>query len=114
MEYFLSAVKQYAEFSGTATRKQYWMYVLFYFLIYIGLGVVGYILNTMALNTIYALGMLIPSISICTRRLHDTGRSGWWQLIALIPILGAIVLIVFLVQDSKTTDNPFNTTSTAA
>ena len=54
----------------------------------------------MFLALIFALAMLVPSISIAARRLHDTGRSGWWQLISLIPLIGAIVLIVFLVQDS--------------
>lgn len=107
MEHFISALKQYADFNGRATRQQYWMYVLFYIIFYIALGVVGYLLGTMALSTIYTLGLLIPSISICARRLHDTGRSGWWQLIALIPLIGAIVLIVFLVQESKNTDNPY-------
>jgi uncharacterized membrane protein YhaH (DUF805 family) len=107
MEYFLSAVKRYAEFTGRATRQEYWMYVLFYIIFAMGVGVIGGLLGTMALSTIYSLGLLIPSISICTRRLHDTGRSGWWQLIALIPLIGWIVLIVFLVQDTKTTDNTY-------
>ncbi|MFT7386980.1 MAG: uncharacterized membrane protein YhaH (DUF805 family) [Candidatus Endobugula sp.] len=49
----------------------------------------------------FALVMLVPSISIATRRLHNTGRSGWWQLISVVPLIGIIVLIVFLVQDSK-------------
>lgn len=107
MEYFISALKQYADFNGRATRQQYWMYILFYIIIAIAVGVVDGLLGTMALTGIYGLGMLIPSISICTRRLHDTGRSGWWQLIALIPLIGGIVLLVFLVQESKTIDNQY-------
>lgn len=108
MEYFTSALKQYADFNGRATRQQYWMYVLFYIIIGIGLGVVDGVIGTApALGGIYSLAMLIPSISICTRRLHDTGRSGWWQLIIFVPLIGAIVLLVFLVQGSKTTDNSY-------
>ena len=100
MEYFLSALKKYADFSGRARRKEYWMFILFYFIIYISLVIVDSLIGTMFLALIFALAMLVPSISIAARRLHDTGRSGWWQLISLIPLIGAIVLIVFLVQDS--------------
>lgn len=100
MEYFLSALKKYADFSGRARRKEYWMFILFYFIIYITLAIVDSLIGTMFLALIFVLAMLVPSISIAARRLHDTGRSGWWQLISLIPLIGAIVLIVFLVQDS--------------
>ncbi|MFZ9935218.1 MAG: DUF805 domain-containing protein [Arenimonas sp.] len=100
MEYFLSALKKYADFSGRARRKEYWMFILFYFIIYISLAIVDSLIGTMFLALIFVLATLVPSISIAARRLHDTGRSGWWQLISLIPLIGAIVLIVFLVQDS--------------
>lgn len=100
MEYFLSALKKYADFSGRARRKEYWMFILFYFIIYITLAIVDSLIGTMFLALIFVLAMLVPSISIAARRLHDTGRTGWWQLISLIPLIGAIVLIVFLVQDS--------------
>lgn len=100
MEYFLSALKKYADFSGRARRKEYWMFILFYFIIYITLAIVDSLIGTMFLALIFVLAMLVPSISIAARRLHDTGRTGWWQLIGLIPLIGAIVLIVFLVQDS--------------
>ena len=72
------------------------MFFLFYFIIYITLAIVDSLIGTMFLALIFALAMLVPSISIAARRLHDTGRSGWWQLISLIPLIGAIVLIVFL------------------
>jgi uncharacterized membrane protein YhaH (DUF805 family) len=100
MEYFLSALKKYADFSGRTRRKEYWMFILFYFIIYITLAIVDSLIGTMFLALIFVLAMLVPSISIAARRLHDTGRTGWWQLISLIPLIGAIVLIVFLVQDS--------------
>lgn len=100
MEYFTDALKQYANFTGRATRKQYWMFILFYVIFYIAAVVVDAILGIMAVTTIYILGLLVPSIAIAARRLHDTGRTGWWQLLLLIPLIGAIVLLVFLVQDS--------------
>ncbi|WP_299774887.1 DUF805 domain-containing protein [uncultured Pseudoteredinibacter sp.] len=100
MEYFMDALKRYADFSGRARRKQYWMFVLFYFIFSIVVTIVDSILGTAFLGMIFGLAMLVPSLAIGARRLHDTGRTGWWQLIALIPLIGMIVLIVFYVQDS--------------
>lgn len=56
---------------------------------------------------VYMLAILLPSIALCIRRVHDTGRSGWWFLINFIPLVGAIVWLVFSLQDSKTGDNQF-------
>jgi len=100
MNYFIRALKKFADFSGRDSRKEYWMFFLFYPLFYIGFVVIDVILGTQLLSIIFSLVLLIPSLSIGARRLHDTSRSGWWQLIAIIPILGIIILIIFLVQDS--------------
>jgi uncharacterized membrane protein YhaH (DUF805 family) len=96
MDYFIGALKKYADFNGRARRKEYWMFVLIYMVINVILAVLGMDVISM----IVGLALLIPSISIGARRLHDTGRSGWWQLIYFVPFIGLIVMIVFLVQDS--------------
>lgn len=114
MKWFMAALKKYADFSGRARRSEYWYFVLFYVLIYIFLafmdGMVGSVSAGMQiglLSGLFALIMLIPSISVGVRRLHDTGRSGWWLLLSLVPIIGAIVLLVFAVQDSQASQNRF-------
>lgn len=100
MEYFIGGLKKYADFTGRARRKEFWMYTLFYLIFYVLAAVIDVALGTMIFAGIYALVLLIPTIAISARRLHDTGRSGWWQLIGLIPLIGAIVLLIFYVQDS--------------
>jgi uncharacterized membrane protein YhaH (DUF805 family) len=87
---------KYADFSGRASRSEYWWFVLFVFLA----SSVCSILSQ-PLAGIFGLATLLPWVAAATRRLHDTGRTGWWQLIALVPIIGFIVLIVFLAQEGK-------------
>ena len=112
MEYFLGAYKKYADFTGRARRKEFWMFVLFYFIVSIVLGIVDSIIGFQLLGLLFSLGSLIPSLAIGARRLHDTGRSGWWQLLYLIPLIGLIIMIVFLVQDSHP-DNEYGPNPTA-
>lgn len=88
---------KYAEFSGTASRSEYWWFMLFLFIVGLVLSAIGPVVSGL-----FTLGTLVPSISAATRRLHDTQRSGWWQLLVLVPVLGWIVLVVFLAQEGKT------------
>lgn len=114
MNYFIDAYKNYATFSGRANRAQYWYFVLFYIVISIILALVDLFLGTAEDITdtgffggIFALASLIPTIAIATRRLHDIGRSGWWQLIILIPIIGFIVLVFFLASRGNEGENKY-------
>jgi uncharacterized membrane protein YhaH (DUF805 family) len=108
MEWYLAALKKYADFSGRARRREYWMFILVNLVISCVLAGLGYVSNAFSvLSWIYTLGVFIPSFAVAARRLHDTGRSGWWMLIGLIPLLGVIVLIYFFCQDSAPGDNQY-------
>lgn len=114
MNWYLEVLKKYAVFSGRARRKEYWFFVLFNIIISIVLAVIDGVTGSFSpeagmglLGGIYTLAVLIPSIAVSVRRLHDTERSGWWLLIALVPLIGAIVLLVFMVQDSKPGQNQY-------
>lgn len=108
MNYYIEVLKKYAVFSGRARRKEYWMFVLFNFIISIAISLVTTFIGALSfLSPLYTLAILIPSIAVGVRRLHDTNRSGWWFLLAFIPVIGAIVLIVFLAQDSQPGENQY-------
>ena len=95
-------LSKYATFSGRAQRSEYWWFALFAWLVTIAALIVDGILDTTYLVQVLAvLALLLPSIAVTIRRLHDTGRSGWWYLIGFIPLVGGIVLLVFMVQDSE-------------
>lgn len=115
MKWFVRVMRQYATFTGRAQRAEYWFFVLFASLIALGLAIVENALGLGGgsksdfglLSGFFVLAIIIPSVAVACRRLHDTGRSGWWQLINFIPFVGPIVLIVLLVQDSQPGDNRF-------
>lgn len=108
MNWYLDVIKtKYAKFDGRARRQEYWMFTLFNIIIIAVLFAIDVALGLGFLNLIYSLAVLVPSIAVCIRRLHDTGKSGWWILISLVPAIGAIVLIVFMVLDSTPGDNQF-------
>jgi uncharacterized membrane protein YhaH (DUF805 family) len=114
MNWYLEVLKKYAVFEGRARRKEYWYFQLFNFLISLALGFVDMFTGFFDPETglgffsgIYALGVMIPGIAVSIRRLHDTGRSGWWLLINLVPLLGSIVFIYFTVLDSIPGSNEY-------
>lgn len=114
MDWYLGVLRKYAEFTGRARRREYWTFVLFNILISIGLSIIDSLTGSFTLERgfgvlggLYALAVLIPSLAVGVRRLHDTNRSGWWLLIGLIPCIGFIVLIIFTVEDSQAGDNQY-------
>ena len=93
---------KYVDFNGVASRSEFWWFILFVFIVGLVLNIVDRVLGTAAvLYALFVLAVLLPYLAVGARRLHDTGRSGWWWLISLIPVIGTIVLIVFWVQPSK-------------
>jgi uncharacterized membrane protein YhaH (DUF805 family) len=114
MEYALQALRKYAVFTGRARRKEYWYFALFYLIAMIVCDILDTMLGTMQESTgIGYIGVLLflvaflPSLAVGVRRLHDIGKSGWWLLIGIIPLVGVIVLLVFAVQDSQPGTNAY-------
>ncbi|MFO1303569.1 MAG: DUF805 domain-containing protein [Burkholderiales bacterium] len=114
MNSYLATLKKYAVFDGRAQRKEYWLFVLFNLIIALVLNVIDRMTGTYspdygmgALGSIYALAVLLPGIGVTIRRLHDTDRSGWWILLVFIPILGGLVLLVFMILDGTPGTNRF-------
>ena len=110
MEWATLPLKRYAEFSGRSRRKEYWSFFLLMLAANIVVSIVGGILGDVIsglLSIVLFLAFFIPGIAVGIRRLHDTGRSGWWLLISLVPIVGAIVLIVFLVTEGTKGPNEY-------
>jgi len=113
MSWYLQVLKKYAVFSGRARRKEYWYFFLFNTIIGFVLSFIEGLTSIAAgtdysvLAGIYSLAVLLPSIGVSIRRLHDTGRSGWWLFINLIPLIGAIILLIFMVSDSQAGTNQY-------
>lgn len=106
MNWYLAVLKNYAGFSGRARRTEYWMFTLFNVIIIAVLDLVGMAARLGSiLGGIYALAVLIPSLAVAVRRLHDTGKSGWWILIAVIPVVGSIILLIFMLLPGDRGDN---------
>lgn len=120
MNWYIDGLKKYAVFEGRAHRTAYWMFFLISVIAVAVLGVADNVLGTVTssgaggLSSIYSLATLLPGLGLGVRRLHDTGRSGWWLLIALVPIVGAIVLLIYFVQDSQPGANAYGPNPWAA
>jgi uncharacterized membrane protein YhaH (DUF805 family) len=114
MTWALMPLEKYAVFSGRSRRKEYWMFVLFTFVVGIGLGFIDTLAGTYEdttgiglLSGLFQLAVLVPSIAVNTRRLHDTGKSGWLQLLFIIPLVGLILWIIWMVKDSDLSGNQY-------
>lgn len=113
MKWYVKAWKKYAVFSGRASRKEYWMFVLFNVIVAIIVGMVSAMLepatssDQSVLGSVYQLAVLIPSLSVGCRRMHDTGRSGWWLIVP-------IVSLIFAVEEGTKGSNKFGPNPWAA
>ena len=111
MHWYFEVLKKYVAFSGRAGRPEFWWFFLINLIVSIVLTVIDIQLGLLAASgigiasTIYSLAVLLPSLGVAVRRLHDTDRSGWWMLIALIPLIGLIVLLVFFIMTGTPGDN---------
>jgi uncharacterized membrane protein YhaH (DUF805 family) len=125
MNWYIKVIKQYADFSGRASRTEYWMFVLFNILFCLAAMVLDYILAISVfdlryiyfgdahvslinlINFLYTLFVFIPGIAVGVRRLHDVGKSGWMILISLVPCVGGIWLLVLMLSDSMPIENQY-------
>ena len=113
MNWYLEVLRKYTVFGGRAPRIEFWMFVLLHIIFlfvfsfidrFLGLADQG---GVGPLTVLYFLAVLIPGLAVIVRRLHDTGRSGWWIFINAIPTIGWIILLVFLLQGSERGENKY-------
>jgi uncharacterized membrane protein YhaH (DUF805 family) len=114
MSWYIKVLKKYAVFSGRARRKEYWMFVLFNILFAILAMILDNILGTTVedlgygyIYILYGLAVILPTLAVGIRRLHDLGKSGWWLFISLIPLVGSIWLIVLMATAGQTGENQY-------
>jgi uncharacterized membrane protein YhaH (DUF805 family) len=114
VSWYLEALKKYAVFHGRSRRAEYWYFVLFNLIVAVVLAGIDTLLGTFSsaqniglLSGIYSLAVIIPTLAVTFRRLHDIDRSGWWILINLVPLIGTIVLFVFALMDGTPGDNRY-------
>jgi uncharacterized membrane protein YhaH (DUF805 family) len=120
MGWYVAVLKKYVEFSGRARRTEYWMFTLVSTIVAMVCVVLdmlffgGVDVEFTLFSTLYSAAVLLPSLAVMVRRLHDIGRSGWWYFIAFVPFIGVIVLFVFAVTDSEPGDNAYGPNPKAA
>lgn len=108
--WYLKVLRQYSDFNGRARRREYWMFTLANVLVIVAIGIVAGILGAIAdflgvigmiAYVLYALAVFIPGIAVAIRRLHDTGKSGWFLAVALVPFVGGLIVLYFLIQEGE-------------
>lgn len=115
MEWFIKCLKNYANFSGRARRKEYWMFILFYMLLYIPFYVISMYATSQNMATlnlivsglmvIISLGLCIPCLAVVVRRLHDINKSGWYYFMGLIPLVGGFIVLYYLLKEGDKGEN---------
>jgi uncharacterized membrane protein YhaH (DUF805 family) len=112
MKWYFQVLRKYAVFAGRARRKEYWMFNLIHGVIIFGLK--GFLLMGFApggpitlIQLLYVLATIIPLAAVSVRRLHDTNRSGWWFLMALVPLANLVLFLIFMTEDSQPGENRF-------
>jgi uncharacterized membrane protein YhaH (DUF805 family) len=106
MNWYLKVLKQYADFSGRARRKEYWMFFLFNVIFAFVASILDGALGSVIVSILYMLAMFLPGLAVTVRRLHDIGKSGWWIFISMVPLIGSIWLLILLCTDSDA-DNEY-------
>jgi uncharacterized membrane protein YhaH (DUF805 family) len=114
MNWYFEAFKKYAVFQGRSGRKEYWFFVLFNIIVSAALAFLDRITVTFVADTgfgilsaVFTLAVILPGIAVSVRRLHDTGRSGWWFLVTIVPVLGFFLFIYFMVLESDPGSNKY-------
>ena len=112
MQWYLEVLKKYTVFDGRAHRTEFWMFVVWSVVISLVLTIVDIVIGTYGeygglISGIYSLAIFIPSLAVGSRRLHDIGRSGWWQLLGIIPIIGTIIVIVWWAKAGDAAPNEY-------
>ena len=118
MSWYIDAIKNYVNFKGRSRRKAYWMWTLMNLIIVTIVLVLDIVIfglgSVFPLTLVYGLFVLLPDLAVTIRRLHDVGKSGWWYLIQLVPLVGSIWLLVLLVTDSNPGENQYGPNPKAA
>lgn len=114
MRWYLTVLRRYAVFRGRASRQEFWWFFLWDFVLSFALAVAEVIPDLGSdrwgpLTSVYGLALLVPTFAVGARRLHDTGRSGWWQVLLIVPVVGIIVLIVWWAEASAESPNKWGT-----
>lgn len=108
MGWYLKVLSQYATLNGRAGRQEFWTYHLINFLIMIAILIIETVIGSGGfLSVIYSLAVVIPGLAVTVRRLHDTKRSGWWLLITIVPVVGFLVIIYFLISPGTVGNNRY-------
>lgn len=114
MDWFIYALRRYNDFNGRSRRREYWLYVLFYILLAIGAHFLDSLFGFADVGevygpiyTLFVIIMVLPSIAVAVRRLHDIGKSGWWIFVGFVPVIGFIWLLIYFVREGTIGPNQY-------